>query len=81
MENKEVWQTSLTKIELIQQLRTMTEPIEEFRLVSRLSGAGIVVRTLEIPQTNKPLMGQVSDKEIIIAQTLDPVNISLMIDG
>ena len=76
MEDKEVWQTSLTKIELIQQLRTMTEPIEEFRLVSRLSGAGIVVRTLEIPQTSKPLMGKVSDKEIVIAQTLDPVNIS-----
>ena len=73
---KEVWQTSLSKIELIQQLRTVTEPIEEFRLVSRLSGAGIVVRALEIPQTDKPLIGKVSDKEIVIAQTLDPVNIS-----
>ena len=76
MEEKEVWQTSLSKIELIQQLRTMTEPIEEFRLVSRLSGAGIVVRALEMPKTDKPLIGKASDKEIVIAQTLDPINIS-----
>ncbi len=76
MEEREVWQTSLSNVELIQQFRMLTEPIEEFRLVSRLSGGGIVVRTLEVPKTDKPLIGKVSDKEIVIAQTLDPVNIS-----
>lgn len=76
MKDKEVWKTSLTKVELIQQLRQLTEPIEEFRLVSRLSGAGIVVRALEMPKTEKPLIGKVSDREIVIAQTLDPIDIS-----
>ena len=76
MEHKEVWQTSLSKVDVIRQLRTMTEPVEEFRLVSRLSGAGIVVRSLEMPATNKPFIGKVSDQEIVIAQTLEPVDIS-----
>ena len=50
--------------------------MEDFRLVSRLSGGGIVVRSLEMPTTDKPLIGRVSDKEIVIAQTLGLVNVS-----
>ena len=76
MEHVEVWKTSLTKVELIQQLRVLTEPLEEFRLVSRLSGAGIVVRSMEIPTTDKPFVGKVNDNDIVIAQTLGLVNIS-----
>ena len=76
MEHIEVWQTSLTKSELIHQLRPLTEPVEEFRLVSRLSGGGIVVRSLEMPTTDKPFIGKVSDKEIVIAQTVGLVNVS-----
>lgn len=76
MEHTEVWQTSLTKVELIHQLRTLTEPMEDFRLVSRLSGAGIVVRSLEMPTTDKPFVGKVSDQEIVIVQTLGLVNVS-----
>ena len=76
VEHIEVWQTSLTKTELTHQLRSLTEPVEEFRLVSRLSGAGIVVRSLDMPTTDKPLIGRVSDKEIVIAQTLELINIS-----
>ena len=66
----------IDETDLIHQLRLLTEPVEEFRLVSRLSGGGIVVRSLEIPTTDKPFVGQVSDKEIIIAQTLGLVNVS-----
>ena len=76
MEHKETWTTPLSKEELIIELRALTEPVSEFRLVSRLSGGGIVVRILEMPETDKPLIGRVSEREIKLAQYLETINVS-----
>ena len=76
VEFRQIWTTPLSKEELIAQLRGLTEPVSEFRLVSKLSGAGIVVRALEMPETDKPLIGRVSEREIKVAQHLETVNVS-----
>ena len=76
MEIIEEWHTSLTKIELITHLKQLTEPVEELRLVSRLSGAGIVVRALEMPETNQPFIGNIETDGFRIAQCLPPIDVS-----
>lgn len=44
---------------LLEQLREVAHPTAEFQLVSKLSGAGIVVRVLQSPDTPLPFHGQV----------------------
>ena len=63
-------------------------PVDNMRLVSKLSGAGIVTRTLEVPETEKLWFGIMNEDYIKIAQCLPSVNVSpyqpivtLKIDG
>ncbi len=76
IEHRERWQTGLSKEEWSKQLAQYVEPIEQFRLISRLSGAGIVVRTLEQPETERVYMGISDNGGWRIAQILEAVNIS-----
>jgi len=76
MQQIETWTSGQEPSVLIQQLQEDIEPIEEFRLISKLSGAGIVVRTLETPETNKGWMGFQKKGVWQIAQCLEAVNIS-----
>lgn len=54
------WTSTEAPAVLQARLRSLTEPIEGgFKLMHRLSGAGVVVRTLEAPETSRPLFGKV----------------------
>ena len=57
---------------LIEKLREQTEAVEEFPLRSKLSGAGIVVRVLHAPETDKPLFGRIGADGFKLAQVPDP---------
>ncbi len=76
IEHREQWQTALSKEDWFNQLGEHVEVIEQFRLIGKLSGAGIVVRTLEQPETEKRYMGMSDDEGWKVAQILEPVNVS-----
>ena len=76
MKHVECWKSTLSREVFEQSLMEQVEPIEDFRLISKLSGAGIVVRTLECPETTKPLMGVLDKRGWKIACCLKPVDIS-----
>ena len=52
------------------------EQVNEMRLVSKLSGAGVVTRALEVPETDKLWFGRMKDDCIQMAQCLPSVNVS-----
>ena len=76
MKHVEYWKSTLSREVFEQVLKDQIETIEEFRLISKLSGAGIVVRALECPETTKPLMGFVNNGVWNIAHCLEPIDIS-----
>lgn len=76
MKHVEYWKSTLNLEAFEAVLMDQIEPIEDFRLISKLSGAGIVVRTLECPETTKPLMGILDKGLWKIACCLKPVDIS-----
>ncbi len=51
---------------LLEQLRGVTHPTDEFQLVSKLSGAGIVVRVLQSPATKLPFHGRIENDTLAI---------------
>lgn len=57
---RRTWTSDRAPDALLDRLRTHTAPIDGgFTLMYRLSGAGIVVRTLEAPETEHPFFGKV----------------------
>lgn len=53
------------------------EEVEEMRLISKLSGAGVVTRALEVPETSKSWFGKLKQRESIqMAQCLPSFNVS-----
>lgn len=53
------------------------EEVEEMRLISKLSGAGVVTRALEVPDTHKSWFGKSTQPDSIqMAQCLPSVNVS-----
>lgn len=76
MKQIETWTSTETSTVLTQRLEDSIEPVVELRLISKLSGAGIVVRTLETPETDKGWMGYQKKGIWHIAQCLGAVNIS-----
>ena len=62
------WTTDASPSDVLRQVRAQTEPLDEgFTLMHRLSGAGIVVRTLRAPETERPFFGKVFDDRFHIA--------------
>ena len=56
--------------DLLDALDRVVEPgPREFPLISRISGAGIVVRALRVPATTRPFFGVVEGDRLAIAQT------------
>ena len=52
------------------------EEVNDMRLISKLSGAGIVTRALEVPETDKLWFGKMNADCIQMAQCLPSVNVS-----
>ena len=58
-------------------LETLVEPLDGgFTLMSRLSGGGIVTRTLRAPDTERPLFGRVTPERIRVALVHRDVDMS-----
>lgn len=58
-------------------LETQVTPVEQFRLISKLSGAGVVVRVLETPESETSWFGlQDGEGRWRLAQRLESVNVS-----
>ena len=64
-----------TEEEWNKQIASMVHVVEEFRLIAKLSGAGIVVRVLDVPQTNKPFIGKQLKGQWEIAQVISSGNV------
>lgn len=70
-------QSSLSLEQWQEWFNTSVCVVSEFRLISKLSGAGVVVRVLETPEGEEPWFGkQQSPTEWRIAQKLDSKDIS-----
>ncbi len=77
MEFLDQGQSSLSISEWQEWFDTSVFAVEEFRLVSKLSGAGVVVRVLEAPKTSSTWFGiRKSPTTWMIAQRLDSIEIS-----
>ncbi len=71
------WTTSVSATELMGRVRQETELIPTgFTLTHRLSGAGVVVRTLTAPETNRPYFGRVFDDSFHIAAVPSPADVT-----
>ncbi|MCP4806659.1 MAG: hypothetical protein GY913_29135 [Proteobacteria bacterium] len=62
--------SSLTPTELHARLQSHVEPAVEFPLVSKLSGAGIVIRTIQPPHTDRAFFGTLTPMGFKLAQVL-----------
>jgi len=60
------WTTTQTPKKLQEQLEALVYPSDEFQLVSKLSGAGIVVRVLQSPDTSLPFHGRVEPRDVAL---------------
>lgn len=60
------WTTTKTPKKLQEQLEAVVHPTDEFQLVSKLSGAGIVVRVLQSPVTSLPFHGRVHPGDVAL---------------
>jgi len=58
---KYVFYSSQSPSEIHTKIRDHTALIEDFKIVSKLSAGGIVVRTLQAPKSEKPFFGKIED--------------------
>ncbi|HCH63921.1 MAG: hypothetical protein CL927_06480 [Deltaproteobacteria bacterium] len=71
------WTTSASINEVLRRVRQKTEPLDGgFTLMHRLSGAGIVVRTLRAPETSRPFFGTVYEDRFHIALVPSPTDVT-----
>ena len=63
-------ESPLTPTDLHARLARHVEPAVEFPLVSKLSGAGIVIRTIQPPPTDRPFFGTLTPAGFKLAQVL-----------
>lgn len=63
-----VWSSPDSPPVLLDRMRGLTEPLDGgFTLMHRLSGAGVVVRTLRAPDTTRPFFGKVREADFSVA--------------
>ena len=71
------WTSPASVHELLELVRQQTEPVDTgFTLMHRLSGAGIVVRTLAAPTTDRPFFGRIFDDRFHIALVPSPHDVT-----
>jgi len=71
------WSSPKPPSELLALLGSHTEPLDGgFKLTYRLSGAGVVVRTLEAPETERRLFGKLSDHQFSVAVVPVPTDVT-----
>ena len=68
------WESQLSLPEFIAALDKFVDPVEEFRLISKVSGAGIVTRVLEGPEQNSQFWGRLDTEPYRIVQHVPKIN-------
>ena len=71
------WTTDASVADVMDRVRAHTETLDEgFSLVHRLSGAGVVVRTLRAPETERPFFGRIFEDRFHIALVPSPTDVT-----
>jgi len=76
LEQSYVWKSSLVKGEFYDELRNLVAPVEKFRLISKISGAGIVTRVLGAPESDRLFWGKLEKEPLRIVQNLPSINLT-----
>jgi hypothetical protein len=71
-----LWHSALSRNEIVTFLKEEVEEVERFRLISKISGAGIVTRVLSAPDTKCAFWGKTIGDNLRIVQNLPSVNLT-----
>ncbi len=71
------WRSADPPDVLVERLRSLTRSVDGgFTLMHRLSGAGVVVRTLRAPATDRPLFGTIDGMRFAVALVPSPQDVT-----